>query len=322
MNSGGKCDSGPGHILFRSPWLLRTQVGFGPTSRFTRICSRVCAEPVTPPVDSFLKNASPKLFIDAYGEAYGFVREADKSLSYRTPTPEDYVLFWTGSACEYARYDETFYFVGDHIRIAKSIAALAESLGYSDPLVVDLGAGTCIQGIALRAAGLSFPILNLDYFPWPLQIGELLATQLGLSGFLFHNIDINEQLSASKSTEDFAEFVKGIAADRPIIVTSRHALHPFFSVPEYERLFSFLTETLNADAGVHVEMCGHRTAAFLAVDTFFDGNPPVANKIKDEPGDPLTYLEQSGLVDVVERHQIWAHFVNLRYPSFISWKRC
>jgi hypothetical protein len=240
-------------------------------------------------------------------------------LFYRPVKGGEVLKFWNGSAVQDVRFEDNDFEVPDYVALAKKIIEMGKLIGHPAPLVLDLGAGPCLQAIALRAAGCSYPILNLDWIDEALEIGRRLSAKLRLQDIHFCKADMNVELADPHRAMDFRARILNHAGDRPIIAVSRFSIHPFYSIEECQRLFAFLTGGIASKAGVHLEMCGHRTDAYEELCHQLGVSLLVAEMIDNEPGDPLSYLERLPTIRVHERFQLWPHFVTTKFPSYLSW---
>jgi len=287
------------------------------TEIYNRLLDNLTANPPKPPAGRFLLEDAPRLLRDSFGHANGCgFNETGNGLAYRPVMDGEEVIHWTGSAFTSAPFSNAAYYVGEYVEFAKRILALA---GGRETLVLDLGAGTCLQAVALRVAGCNFPILNLDYFE--LIIGQRIVEGLGLSNMLFGAVDINAALAQQESAAALKRTILSAADGLPILALSRYAIHGFYTEPEYQRLFRFLLNDVGAIAGLHLEMCGHKTPTYRAMQKMSRIDLLVARKSLAADGDPLTYLQNHPQLEVIQREEVWPHHLNTRFPSFISWKR-
>ena len=157
---------------------------------YRRVLEAVEADPPKPPADKFLVERAPALLRQTFGSAFGYTRKGN-SLVYREFKDGEEVIFWNGESFETVNHSDIDHYVGDYIAFAQHVMDLAAG---RDLLVVDMGAGTCMQAIPLRAAGCDLPVMNLDYFE--LSIGRKLIESLQLDGCLsYAHVDINAALA-------------------------------------------------------------------------------------------------------------------------------
>jgi len=206
--------------------------------------------------------------------------------------------------------------VGDYAAFAQHVIDLSAGRNL---LVVDMGAGTCMQAIALRAYGCNLPVMNIDYFE--LSIGRTLIESLELDGMSYAHVDINTALAYPESAAHLRDTILSAAQGRKILMLSRYAIHGFFTPPEYQRLFKFFLEDLGAVAGVHLEMCGAGTPTYQRMCELAHQKLTVANKILAAEGNTLAYLEHMPGIEIVQRQEVWPHELTTRFPSFLSWKK-
>lgn len=268
--------------------------------------------------EQFLKDRAPALLRETYGAINAYAFNDDLTgVGLRTVSDGDQVVKWTGRAFESGTHSEFDAHVSDYFDFAERVIAIADSL--SAPMVLDLGAGTCLQTVALRAKGSALPVLNLDYFD--LAIGRKLVELLSLENVAFGHVDVVAALSSPATAADLKRTILEAAAGRPVIVLTRMSIFGFMTEPEYQRLFAFLLNDLGVAAGLHLEICGHKTSMFQKMRAMRRNDLRVASKCLQGHGEPLEYLASLDAVEVVERQEIWPHILSTRFPSFLSWRR-
>ncbi|MEQ9567485.1 MAG: hypothetical protein RLN85_17020, partial [Pseudomonadales bacterium] len=181
-----------------------------------------------PPVGRYLKEDAPKLFRANYGDAYGYKykRKNDRDvLAYRSIGEGDTVLYWNGTALENVVVTEHDYWIGDFRKLAKRLVDMAGVINHPEPLILDLGAGTCMLSFALRDAGCSFPVLNIDLFQNVLALGQQISRRLELKGLVFGSFDLSKILDHPDSSSQLRTAILNVADGRPIIVVSRYAVY-------------------------------------------------------------------------------------------------
>lgn len=221
-------------------------------------------------------------------------------------------LFYDGSALKAVPLDMQAHRLGAFVDLARKIQGFA-----GEPLVVDLGAGTCIQAIVMRACGLNNPVLNLDVFKTALEIGEKLCSTLGIQDVHFSAVD----LTNSANHEPLTTAIRRLADSRPIIVISRYAIYPFYDAREYAGLFDYLIRDVRVDGGVHLERTGRFTPTFKALQASVSGSFTISRKHQTKLDDPLGYLISRPDVEVIEHTEIFPHYVNEYFPRYLGWKR-
>ncbi|MGE4064061.1 MAG: hypothetical protein AB7E79_11905 [Rhodospirillaceae bacterium] len=248
--------------------------------------------------------------LDEILDAYAYRMVGTKARFEEKPTDGAPAIYWTGNALE----SRPFNLAEHRLRAFQIFSDKIKSLG--ECAVIDLGAGTCIQAVVLRASGSSQPVICVDVFKSALEIGETLCRKLKIEGISFAVTD----LSKPKNFEPFAKAVQSAAAGRPLVVISRHAIYPFYSEGEYTNLFDFLVRDLKVSAGLHLERTGRFTPTFqkLQAPVPFQLTFPRKHTSTD---DPLQHLTMRSDIKISEDQEIWPHFVNEYFPRFISWVR-
>ncbi len=184
---------------------------------------------------------------------------------------------------------------------------------------MDIGAGTCVLAIALRAIGCEFPVLHIEADAHAIAVGMTLAKSINLKKTGYHTIDLNNAMATAEARAKLKKTIVTVAAGRPIIIVSRWSLHGFSSQAENERLLRFFIRDIGARGGVHDEMCGYLTPSYARMTSQMSVPIPVGNKLKDAAGDPLRYLETYPGIDVTERIEIRPHLISTRFPSSLCW---
>jgi len=230
----------------------------------------------------------------------------------------DKILFWNGQDLEIGEWHLADFEVGDYLALGQRIQEFGRE---RDPLVLDLGSGTSLLAVGMRAANCSFPFLGLELFEDAIAIGELLTKSLGINDAKMAHVDISHMLDDPNRRTKLREFILQYADGRNIIAASRHAIHPFYQEGQYQRLFDFLINDLRVYGGMHLEMCGHQTATYPRLLARMSGALYLSPKLRNEHGTPLKYLSSLPSIHIVERIDIWPHFLGGRWPSFISWTR-
>jgi len=232
----------------------------------------------------------------------------------------DNVLFWNGDDIELRPYNAADYAIADYLLIAKNLGKLRERVG-ADPLILDIGAGICTQAFALRDAGLAWPIYNLDLFSNALEIGAKVAQALAVKDIHFGQVNVLGALTNDQNRSVLTSTIKGLAGTRPIVVISRFAIHPFFSIREYQNLFLWLLNEVGVAGGAHLEMCGYHTKAYRRLCQKVGVPLKLANKTVNEAGDPLHFLLSVPGVETIERQELWPHYLSTMFPSYAAWSR-
>lgn len=290
------------------------------TEIYNRLLEAIIAEPPSGTADRFLRERAPALLRTTFGEpfGYGLAPGNENKITYRNVREGEQVIYWNGSSFENRPFAEFDYYVGDYFIFAQRIIDTAATIGGS-PLIVDLGAGTCMQAVALRAAGCDLPILNLDYFE--LAIGQRIAEGLRLDNMLFGQVDINAALANADHAAELRQAILAAAGGAPVIIISRYAIFGFFSKLEYERLMDFAIGSLSTAAGLHLEMSGHLTSTFRKMCGMSRYKLFVAPKCLASEGNFPGYLETRSDVEIIQREEVWPYQLASRFPSFLSWRK-
>lgn len=270
----------------------------------------------------FIWSYAPTFFHKVFGVSEIFMKNEAGALKLKVPNDGDEVVFWDGSTLELAKFDEIGFWLSDFFSVAETITDFSQRIGHQRPTVIDLGAGSCIQSVILRETGFQGKIFNFDCLKRALAVGERIAKRYDLKDILFGHVDLSGVLQSKEKSAALREDILGHADGAPVIVISRYAIHPFFSIPEYERLFDFLLNDLEAKAGIHLEMCGNHTDDYKTIVSL-SNNPAirVANKLRNEKGDPLSYLAAHPAITPITRYGVWPHYLFTRFPSYLSWVR-
>lgn len=225
----------------------------------------------------------------------------------------DPVMYWDGQQLIFAPYNKRDRRLGAFFYLAERISRYASDLP-REPVILDLGAGTCIQSIILRAIGFRGPILNLDVFQSALDIGKALCSALGLTDINFAGADL------SAADLGHLEPIKDFAGGRPIFVVSRYAIYPFYSAAEYGRLFDYLIRHLGIVGGVHLERTGRFTPSFEKVKAQAKFPITIPAKHVGKNDDPLAHLIGRPDVRVLEHDEISPHYVDEYFPRYLAWR--
>lgn len=278
---------------------------------YRRILEALRATPVTGTASAFLAHRAVPLMHEIFDHSAYIAPDASGSVTYsmdvKDGTP---AIFWDGAKLLTRPYDAHEHALSDFKNIGRKLM----DLGGKDATILDIGAGTSIQAITLRALGCRFPVIALDLFPDALSIGKRLCSSLGIQGVMFGTAD----LTTEQHLSSLAEIVP---RDRPIIALSRHAIYPFYSAPQYERLFDCLVRDVGVAGGVHLERTGRFTPAFKAIQAQFASELQVPRKHLDKNDDPLTHLAARNDITVKERVEVWPHYLETYFPSYLSWVR-
>lgn len=287
------------------------------TKIYNRLLADIVSNPPTGTAGEFLRDRAPAMLRQSFGEPFGWA-VSGKKITFRQVSDGEPCLYWNGAAFESRPFSEVDHYVGEYLTFGRRLIELAASVG-GEPLLVDLGAGTCMQAVALRSLGCNLPILNLDFFG--LAIGQQLTESLGLSNMLFGAVDINGALAHQDTTAGLKDIILSTAAGRPIIAFSRVAVFGFYSAPEYERLMEFVINGIGAVAGLHVEACGHLTQTFQYMQREAKGKLQIAPKCLAADGDLFAYLESRTDIKVTQREEVWPHFIHTRFHSSLAWRK-
>lgn len=255
-------------------------------------------------IDDALSETIPAALCGALTQN-GFFRSGDAWVS-GPPPPGALAVMWNGSQTEIVRVDPKDLALRDFHLLAQKLAALADP----DALILDLGAGICALGFALRRVGFQGRILHLDIDPVALQCGLELANAAGLA-------DV-ERMLANTGALPVSEIL-AVAGGRKIVVATKGSLHPFVSDEAFENLFGVLLEGLGTVAGAHLELLGYHTPAFTEATRMI--SPPL--KIRDDfrTRDNAFAIIPKFPVEIVERVEMWPQLLSSNTWSYLSWVR-
>lgn len=286
---------------------------------YNQILASLRERPPASDLKGFILNDVPTRFGAAMGEPYGYTSSPPNILTYGPVKDGDPVRYWTGSELEERPFETSHYMVGDYLSMADKMIDLAAR--FSSPVILDIGAGTCLFATALRAKGCMHRIINLDVFDSALQIGRAIVDRFGLADVGFGNVDIGYAAKNDGVRKSTTEILSAAIQGHPLIIISRFAVFPFYHPDDYGSLFDFLFHDLKAVAGMHLEMCGSKTPSYAAISRALGIEATIANKLKDQPEDPLAFVQNNHPVGTVERIEVWPHFLTTRFPSYLSWVR-
>lgn len=279
--------------------------------------------PAQPPLAKYVWETLPDFFTRTMGSLQVFESDVgpEKIGVERTPAVEGMqALYWTGDDLAVKPVNVRSLWMYDFYAVAIRLIELAKAIRADAPTIIDFGSGPGTQSLALRAISCPFPVVNVDAFAEVLSVGKQIAEGLGLSDIAYIHADVRAHILAG----DLQGLKREILAhvNGPVIMVSRKAVHPFYTPDECRRLFDFAINDLRAVAGIHIEMTGHRTAAFnrLALKLPDAANNFVGNKLKVE-GDPIADVSARADVKVHERVELWPHFITGQVPSFLSWTK-
>ena len=287
-----------------APWLGPHEDIYG------RILADLRANPVSGSPADFLNGRAMQLLTDVLARTAYMIDGQGRAEYVAGPPDGTRAIFWNGQELGLKPYNAKTLAFSDFELLAQRIMRLAPS----DAFIVDLGAGTSIQSVVLRAQGCTLPVLSLDLFPSALEIGRILCSSLRLKDISFgaFNLTIPAQLSRLRDE---------LPKNRPIILLSRQVLYPFFDEADYTRLFDFFINEVHAYGGIHLERTGRFTPAFQKIQSRFGSELPIPPKHRDKRDDPLSYLATRPDISVQERIEIWPHYVETYFPSYLSWLR-
>ncbi len=264
-------------------------------------------------VDQFLSGPALDILGAILDPAVYVVDLENKRIDFRTdPAEGDPCLYWMGDSLGQRGYDMREYKLGAFYALAQSVVRIANTLP-APPLVLDLGAGTCLQAIVLRGIGSTLPVLCLDVFQSALEIGQILCAKLGLSNIGFAGIDLS-----GPSLGELRGIVQNFG-ERPVIVLSRHAIYPFYSRAEYTRLFDYLINDLGVSAGLHLERTGRFTPSFARLQAEVPFPLKIPGKHEGKTEDPLHDLMARPDVLITDHQEIIPHYLNKYFPRYLAW---
>lgn len=227
---------------------------------YNRILADLAASPVTGTPAAFLEHRVHTLLAEILDFAtYTVDGPSNVTFSWR-PQEGATALFWDGAQLLQKPYKKKQLGLGDYMLLAGRIMDIAKD----DAVIVDLGAGTALQAIVLRSLGCNAPYVCLDLFENALNAGAMLCRSLGLENIHFRALD----LTSAKGISALAE---GLREHKRLVVVSRHAIFPYYSRADLERLFDLLIGDLHAAAGVHLERVGRFTPTFQKLQEQFKG---------------------------------------------------
>jgi len=275
------------------------------------------ANPPAPPIATFMRGRLAKLW-RALSEPGGYDADFNRIHPIKTG---DVVKHWDGARLVSAPFDEIDFMVGDYFRLAHGVIDLANSLNLHKPVVLDFGSGMSPLTLALRDAGCDFPVINLELMKDAIRIGKTIVAGLGIKGASFFLADAGGCLLDPEKAPKFEHAIHHLTGGRPTILASRFAIFPFLSDPETNALMNFLTERANGVCGLHIEMCGFRTAGFQEVEKQAGLKLKIPPKSRDVESDPYLCIERRPNVEVLERVGYLPQFISSRHASYLAWKR-
>lgn len=286
-----------------APWLLPH------LNIYNEILSNLKAEPVTGTAADFLEGRALKLLariLDSW--VYKVSNTGEKVVA--PADGKEPAIFWDGHGLVLRPYTMEELAFWDYLLLAKRISRLATK----DTLIVDLGAGTGLQTIFLRALGCKAPVLCLEMFLPALEIGQTLSKSLNLQNVGFGALNL-------ALAENLPELGNLVGRDRPVMIISRQVLYPFFSEEQYSRLFDYLIGPLKVSAGIHLERTGRFTPAFARLQDAFGGPLKTPPKHQGMTDDPMEHLVNRPDIAVGEHHEIWPHYLGTYFPRYVQWQR-
>lgn len=209
---------------------------------------------------------------------------------------------------------------------ANRVVSVAAPMARS-PVIVEIGAGTGAVTFHLadiaRSRGLrEMRFVNIERDAAALAFSRIFSDRYKLP--INHILmDVGASLDRQSDLDELASRVH--AEERPVIVITHGALHPFYTDEQYAKLFPYLVRGLNAVAGVHLERNGFRTATFENLRGRFRENTyEVHQQFTECASDPFEYLANNSAnlgISIRSRQELFRHFPPRHAPSFMAWSR-
>lgn len=316
--------------------VLRAKIGdnFGQRENDRQFYERLYSEftklPVGNPRESILFEWLPRALskaVQAEGRdtALGYVFGPDGLLIEAKVKPLSAAVYWNGTAFETIPYPGALNAVtDDYVLFAMRVVDAAERAS-RQVTILDLGSGSgmltgYIDDEAQKRGIAGIRYINIERDIFAIAAANRLLIALGIDAEHIQ-MDMAASLAAPMHLQELTSI---IGHDRDVIFVTRTSLHPMYAAEEILALFRYVVADVGAVTGVHYELSGCRTMTYREALRLFANPPTIPAHFIDWPSSAFDLIASFAAdlgIKIDETMDLWPHFPNAHFPSFLRWSR-